>query len=133
MSITAMKQALEALKETHYVLINANLLDQSRLDKNFTAADALRQAIAQAEKVEPVGQLLEDAFGRGQVMWFNKPSDESMLYTHPPTAPAQPLTDEDIQTLINKADKEWHEDEVTDEWAERFARAVEAHIKGASL
>jgi hypothetical protein len=28
--------------------------------------------------------LLEDAFGRGQVMWFNKPKDESMLYTHPP-------------------------------------------------
>jgi hypothetical protein len=33
---------------------------------------------------EPVGQLLEDAFGRGQVMWFNKPKDESMLYTSPP-------------------------------------------------
>ena len=33
---------------------------------------------------EPVGQLLEDAFGRGQVMWFNKPKDESMLYTTPP-------------------------------------------------
>ena len=32
---------------------------------------------------EPVGQLLEDAFGRGQVMWFNKPKDESMLYTTP--------------------------------------------------
>ena len=34
-------------------------------------------------KQEPVGQLLEDAFGRGQVMWFNKPKDESMLYTTP--------------------------------------------------
>ena len=33
---------------------------------------------------EPVGQLLEDAFGRGQVMWFNKPKDESMLYTTQP-------------------------------------------------
>ena len=39
-------------------------------------------ALAQPEQ-EPVGQLLEDAFGRGQVMWFNKPKDESMLYTTP--------------------------------------------------
>ena len=39
-------------------------------------------ALAQPEQ-EPVGQLLEDAFGRGQVMWFNKPKDESMLYTAP--------------------------------------------------
>ena len=46
------------------------------------AADAL-EALAQPEQ-EPVGQLLEDAFGRGQVMWFNKPKDESMLYTTPP-------------------------------------------------
>ena len=38
---------------------------------------------AQPEQ-EPVGQLLEDAFERGQVMWFNKPKDESMLYTTPP-------------------------------------------------
>ena len=38
--------------------------------------------MAQPEQ-EPVGQLLEDAFGRGQVMWFNKPKDESMLYTTP--------------------------------------------------
>ena len=39
-------------------------------------------ALAQPEQ-EPVGQLLEDAFGRGQVMWFNKPKDELMLYTTP--------------------------------------------------
>ena len=38
----------------------------------------------QRHEQEPVGQLLEDAFGRGQVMWFNKPKDESMLYTTPP-------------------------------------------------
>ena len=36
---------------------------------------------------EPVGQLQEDAFGRGQVMWFNKPADQSMLYTTPPLCP----------------------------------------------
>ena len=42
----------------------------------------VREKPAQPEQ-EPVGQLLEDAFGRGQVMWFNKPKDESMLYTTP--------------------------------------------------
>jgi len=42
------------------------------------------KAIAELESQKPVGQLLEDAFGRGQVMWFNKPKDESMLYTQLP-------------------------------------------------
>ena len=42
----------------------------------------VREKSAQPEQ-EPVGQLLEDAFGRGQVMWFNKPKDELMLYTTP--------------------------------------------------
>ena len=40
-------------------------------------------ALAQPEQ-EPVGQLLEDAFGRGQVMWFDKPVDGSYVYTTPP-------------------------------------------------
>jgi hypothetical protein len=43
----------------------------------------LEEALSKQEQGEPVGQLLEDAFGRGQVMWFNKPKDESMLYTTP--------------------------------------------------
>ena len=33
---------------------------------------------------EPVGQLQEYAYGRGQVLWFNKPADQTMLYTRPP-------------------------------------------------
>ena len=52
---------------------------------NLVAAKAEakeREALAQPGQ-EPVGQLLENAFGRGQVMWFNKPKDESMLYTTP--------------------------------------------------
>ena len=55
-------------------------------------------------KQEPVGQLLEDAFGRGQVMWFNKPKDESMLYTTPPQRTWVGLTDEEI-----KAFDTWHD------------------------
>ena len=55
-------------------------------------------ALAQPEQ-EPVGQLLEDAFGRGQVMWFNKPKDESMLYTTPPQRTWVRLTDEEQQNI----------------------------------
>ena len=55
-------------------------------------------AAALAEPVqEPVGQLLEQAFGRGQVMWFNKPADGAMLYAAPPQR--KPLTDEEIEKL----------------------------------
>ena len=60
--------------------------------------DAQDKRLAQPEQ-EPVGQLLENAFGRGQVMWFNKPKDESMLYTTPPQR--KPLTDEQKDRLAN--------------------------------
>jgi len=53
---------------------------------------------------EPVGQLLEDAFGRGQVMWFNKPKDESMLYTTPPQRTWVGLTDEDLAVCGDEDD-----------------------------
>lgn len=46
------EQALEALKAAHYNLIDAGVLDQSLLNKNFTAHDALRTALA--EPAEPV-------------------------------------------------------------------------------
>ena len=60
----------------------------------YAAITAIKEALTQPEQ-EPVGQLLEDAFGRGQVMWFNKPKDESMLYTTPPQRPWVGLTDEE--------------------------------------
>ena len=50
---------------------------------------------------EPVGQLLEEAYGRGQVMWFNKPKDQSMLYTTPPQRTWVGLTDEEAQWLYD--------------------------------
>ena len=83
----------------------------------LVAEKAIKEALAQEQ--EPVGQLLEDAFGRGQVMWFNKPKDESMLYTTPQSekypqiainpeivgyvAPQRkPLTDEQRFDLLTK-------------------------------
>ena len=74
-----------------------------------------KDTLAQPEQ-EPVGQLLEDAFGRGQVMWFNKPKDESMLYTTPPQRTWLGLTDED--------EIPW--DGVD---AKSFAKAIEAKLK----
>ena len=81
--------------------------------------------LAQPEQ-EPVGQLLENVFGRGQVMWFNKPKDESMLYTSPPQR--KPLTDEQIaemwlEILGSTPPSGIHEDGLQP-W--RFARAIEA-------
>jgi hypothetical protein len=60
---------------------------------------AIKEALAQTQ--EPVGQLLEDAFGfgRGQIMWFNKPKYESMLYTTPPQRTWVGLTDEERQDI----------------------------------
>ena len=81
----ALRMALEALERSV-----ATCFDQRSHDEvmgrpeHFVnkAIIAIKEALAQPEQ-EPVGQLLEDAFGRGQVMWFNKPKDESMLYTAP--------------------------------------------------
>lgn len=91
MSKEAMTLALEALRP-----ISHNSTDDPRgqADK---AIKALEEALAKQEQGEPVGQLLEDAFGRGQVMWFNKPKDESMLYTTPQPAqkPWVGLTNDD--------------------------------------
>jgi len=51
------------------------------------AIKLLRKVILEAEQPAqqvPVGQLMEEAYGRGQVLWFDKPHDLSMLYTSPP-------------------------------------------------
>ena len=81
----ALKLALEALERSvatcfdqrsHYEVMGR---PEHFVNK---AIIAIKEALAQPEQ-EPVGQLLEDAFGRGQVMWFNKPKDESMLYITP--------------------------------------------------
>jgi hypothetical protein len=42
-----MQQALDALKDTHYRIIGAGLLDQDLLNRNFTVATALRERLAQ--------------------------------------------------------------------------------------
>ena len=92
----ALKLALEALEEAWYHVGTFQPTEKA-IDLYDEARTAIKEALAQTQ--EPVGQLLEDAFGRGQVMWFNKPKDESMLYTTPPQRTWVGLTDEERQDI----------------------------------
>jgi hypothetical protein len=75
----AAQQALEALVQIRTPLRINTALDAYDVSR---ATAALRTALAEPEQ-KPVGQLQEEVFGRGQVMWFRKPQNNAMLYTHP--------------------------------------------------
>ena len=66
-----------------YTSEDQNLYEELEAFAKLVAEKAIKEALSEPEQ-EPVGQLLEDAFGRGQVMWFNKPVDGSYVYTTPP-------------------------------------------------
>lgn len=78
----------------------------------------------QAEPVKPAGQLQECLYGRGQVLWFAKPADLSMLYTAPPQRPWQGLTASTILNLMPSSIPADHDGALMD-----FARAIEAKLK----
>ena len=128
---------------------------------NKTSA-LLRQAIEQAEKVEPVASIrcwTKAGEGHSELVdWLDGvealPDGEHKLYTHPTApatglfvdliqqheglaeelaAPAQPLTNEVISDMMEIADAKWADADVDFNWARYFARAIEAHIKGVSL
>ena len=102
MSIEAMKQAVEWFETKNF----KSFEDWAEQGKQINAS--LRQAIAEAEKQEPVGQLQEEFFGRGQVMWFKKPDDQTMLYTQPPKREWVGLTKDEQELLAYKANgNEW--------------------------
>ena len=104
-----MKEALNQLREVHAIQGRDGCWDID--DYMLGLYNGLELALSIVEnrecryknrpkpEQEPVGQLLEDAFGRGQVMWFNKPKDESMLYTTPPQRTWVRLTDEEQQNI----------------------------------
>jgi len=116
MSIEAMKQALDALEDTHYRIIRAGLFDQDLLNRNFTVATALRERLAQPEQ-EPVAwamdydiesvlsgfstslmgtaMRIESAFPKHRV---------KLLYTTPPQRPWVGLTDEELNQICNSLD-----------------------------
>ena len=88
MSIDAMKQALHVFKEIYEGLGNVKksgahkdtkeLATFVRKDCNFAMKD-LTQAIAEAEKQEPVAWLQLTAYG-DKLLSFNKPSEEKVHY-----------------------------------------------------
>ena len=85
------------------------------------ATFALHKRIAEleAEKAEPVGQLQEDLYGRGSVFWFNKPKNQSLLYTALPKSEWAGLTEEEIRDI--------HWSKPMDEYG--YANAIEAKLK----
>ena len=79
---------------------------------------------------DPVGQLQEAAYGRGQVLWFRKPEDQALLYTAPPRRDSSlerpewvSLTDDEIKHLAIDAYSPQQEPLIV------FARAIEAKLK----
>ncbi len=110
---TLEKAARMALKTLEYIDLQDNdrdFLSYKECHDLDEAITALRQAInnnveqpaqQSAERGEPVGQLMEEAYGRGQVLWFNKPDDFSMLYTSPQRKPWVGLTNKEWQDIVD--------------------------------
>lgn len=123
MSIKAMKQALQAMKQHGTPLLNHE-------DAYSASLIALRQAIEAAEKQEPVAwvqdvefeQLPEFAFSWVKTRLHDKP-----LYTHPPKREWVGLTDENVRELWSwSASAEAERTANTQQHA--FARALEAKL-----
>jgi hypothetical protein len=90
MIVEAMRQALEAmeLEMKGYA---------AKHDRLMPAAHALRTAIAEAEKQEPVAWADMDVRGEDKgLSWTPGRFHTQPLYTIPPTAQRPPLTDEAI-------------------------------------
>jgi hypothetical protein len=119
----AAEMALEALKDTHYRIIDAGLIDQDLLNRNFTVATALRQALAQSEQ-EPVAWLIQYK-DRHEFVWCNKtvPFKEQVLgieplYTAPPKREWVGLTRDEVLDI-----------EETTKHPLAFYGAIEAKLK----
>ena len=117
MSITAMKQALEALEYAQ--------TGNRRPEVIGTAITALRTAIAAAEKQEPVAWMYQwktGAYRTRHVSTARWPESsewtEWPLYTHPPQR--KPLTDEEIALIVGECAASAHRH---DDFS--FARAIE--------
>ena len=93
MNKEALKLGLEALA----VRFSEGWHDGIKIDaSDIMLLSNAAEALAQPE-LEPIGQLCEESYGRGQVMWFNKPVDGSYVYATPPQRTWVGLTDEEIE------------------------------------
>lgn len=139
MSITAMKTALSALEEAiddvqncrGELLHGAGYARYDRkikaydehLEKHESAITALRTAIAEAEKQEPIGYASPDNF-----MALTKTklySDYVPVYREAGAQPAKPLTDEQIEQCMEQA----YATVQGRQLEHAFARAIEAKLK----
>lgn len=109
MSITAMKQALEALCE-----LEQDTFHPAKVFKHKPAITALRTAIAEAEKQEPVAcrTLCELCVKRGYDFCANA-AKTTPIITTPPAAQRQPLSLQE-RTKIVKANKMYHDKDEID-------------------
>jgi hypothetical protein len=89
--------------------------------RGFADGKRAAQLEQQAEPVKPAGQLQECIYGRGQVLWFVKPADRSMLYTTPPAAQRKPLTATTIGNMMPSTIPMEHDGALKE-----FARDIEA-------
>ena len=141
--IEAMKQALEALEDIvkWYGVRDKNDVMMPSLNQNpeikesMDAITTLRQAIAEAEKQEPVAWIhkdeetgyralewKQDAIGyRG--IWKKIP-----LYTNPPKREWVGLTDKDILDALQPHYEEWEASELLDLSSEDY-KLIEAKLK----
>jgi hypothetical protein len=130
MSVEAMKQALDALEDA-----TTHNDSAEKWRRHLTAMDALRQAIEQAERQEPVAwQVHPFDYGIGhegayalttrpeQVnAWKRKGWDVQPLYTAPQKREWVGLTQEDIDIAFDDTQEGGGFDD--------FARAIEAKLR----
>ena len=122
MSIDTMKQALDYIKATNKSS-SFWLVPASELNKTVTA---LRLAIEQAERQEPVAWMENESFVDSDNLWdvrvtFNQDSNGIPLYLAPPQR--QPLTAKAIAATV--LDHCYGAGSVTDDMIEGAASAIE--------
>jgi hypothetical protein len=125
MSVEIMKQALEALKYH---------MEQTRpINMTQNAIHALRQAIEEAEKQEPVGEIIESSFfdkkNRLTHFYEAQPPVGTKLYTAPPRKEWVGLTDEELSKIYNDLYTQYTRDDVNIADFILIARAIEAKLK----
>ena len=99
MSIEAMKQALEALGS--YMEATDSEADAEAHSLMAAAFFKLKEAVAEAEKQEPVAWVNLDQYGNlHESSSHTVPPDTFPVYRHPPAAQRQPLTDEEIDAGV---------------------------------
>ena len=127
MSIEAMKQALEALESWQKTCLDCGRASEElgRATKSITA---LRQAIEQAEKQEPVAWVHLDNWKSGN-FWpddcfsdTSDPPEMTPLYTVPPQREWQGLTDDEITEIDRGLDARSYS-------SFAYTRAVEAKLR----